>query len=104
MVDADLEGIVAKHLADAYQPKHTRWQKILNKDYFAASRPCRMVSRAPGMLSGRAVSVTGGPNCANARSRGWPFRTRFVKLRIDQISPEYVADGHIPPMRQNAII
>jgi ATP-dependent DNA ligase len=33
VVDADLEGIVAKRLADAYHPKHTRWHKIFNKTY-----------------------------------------------------------------------
>jgi ATP-dependent DNA ligase len=36
VVDADLEGIVAKRLADAYQPK-TRWQKVLNRDYSSGS-------------------------------------------------------------------
>jgi ATP-dependent DNA ligase len=33
VVDADLEGIVAKHLADAYHPKLARWHKILNRNY-----------------------------------------------------------------------
>jgi len=33
VVDADLEGIVAKNLADAYNPKQTRWHKILNRHY-----------------------------------------------------------------------
>jgi hypothetical protein len=33
VVDADLEGIVAKHLADAYHPKLARWHKILNRTY-----------------------------------------------------------------------
>jgi ATP-dependent DNA ligase len=33
VVDADLEGIVAKHLSDAYRPNLTRWHKILNRDY-----------------------------------------------------------------------
>jgi hypothetical protein len=28
-----LEGIVAKHLADAYHPKLARWNKILNRTY-----------------------------------------------------------------------
>jgi hypothetical protein len=33
VVDADLEGIVAKHLADAYHPKLARWHKVLNPGY-----------------------------------------------------------------------
>jgi ATP-dependent DNA ligase len=33
VVDADLEGIVAKHLADAYHPKLARWYKIINANY-----------------------------------------------------------------------
>jgi hypothetical protein len=33
VVNADLEGIVAKHLADAYHPKLARWQKVLNQAY-----------------------------------------------------------------------
>jgi bifunctional non-homologous end joining protein LigD len=33
LVDADLEGIVAKHLADAYHPKLARWYKITNASY-----------------------------------------------------------------------
>jgi ATP-dependent DNA ligase len=33
VVDADLEGIVAKRLADAYEPKRARWQKVLNRTY-----------------------------------------------------------------------
>jgi hypothetical protein len=31
--DADLEGIVAKDLADAYNPKLARWHKVLNRGY-----------------------------------------------------------------------
>jgi ATP-dependent DNA ligase len=31
VVDADLEGIVAKCLADAYHPKHTQLHKVLNR-------------------------------------------------------------------------
>jgi hypothetical protein len=31
VVDADLEGIVAKHLADACHPKLARWHKILTE-------------------------------------------------------------------------
>jgi bifunctional non-homologous end joining protein LigD len=33
VVDADLEGIVAKRLTDAYHSKLTRWHKVLNRDY-----------------------------------------------------------------------
>jgi ATP-dependent DNA ligase len=33
VVDADLEGIVAKPLGDAYLPKLARWHKILNRAY-----------------------------------------------------------------------
>jgi ATP-dependent DNA ligase len=33
VVDADLEGIVAKRLADTYQRKQARWHKILNRTY-----------------------------------------------------------------------
>jgi hypothetical protein len=31
-VEADLEGIVAKRLADPYRANFTRWQKIVNPD------------------------------------------------------------------------
>jgi ATP-dependent DNA ligase len=33
VVDADLEGIVAKRLSDPYRPTLTRWHKILNRTY-----------------------------------------------------------------------
>jgi hypothetical protein len=33
VVDADLEAIAAKHLADAYHPKLARWHKVLNRGY-----------------------------------------------------------------------
>jgi ATP-dependent DNA ligase len=33
VVDADLEGIVAKRLTDPYRPTLTRWHKILNRTY-----------------------------------------------------------------------
>jgi bifunctional non-homologous end joining protein LigD len=33
VVDADLEGIVAKHLGDPYRPNFTRWHKIINRNY-----------------------------------------------------------------------
>jgi len=46
VVAADLEGIVAKKLTDPYNPQHTRWHKILNRDLLAASGACRMVPRA----------------------------------------------------------
>jgi len=29
----DLEGLVAKRLADAYEPGKTRWWKVLNRNY-----------------------------------------------------------------------
>ena len=33
VVNADLEGIVAKHLGDVYHPKLARWHKIINRTY-----------------------------------------------------------------------
>jgi ATP-dependent DNA ligase len=33
VVEADLEGIVAKRLADSYHPKLARWHKVLNRTY-----------------------------------------------------------------------
>ena len=33
VVDADLEGIVAKRLTDPYRPTLTRWHKVLNRTY-----------------------------------------------------------------------
>jgi len=33
VVDADLEGMVAKHLADIYHPKLARWHKAINRSY-----------------------------------------------------------------------
>jgi ATP-dependent DNA ligase len=33
VVDADLEGIVAKHLRDVYHPKLARWHKVINRAY-----------------------------------------------------------------------
>jgi bifunctional non-homologous end joining protein LigD len=33
VVDADLAGIVAKHLADVYHPKLARWHQVLNRAY-----------------------------------------------------------------------
>jgi ATP-dependent DNA ligase len=33
VVNADLEGIVAKRLSDAYDPKLARWRKVLNRGY-----------------------------------------------------------------------
>jgi ATP-dependent DNA ligase len=33
VVDADLEGIVAKRLDDAYRTKLARWHKVLNRGY-----------------------------------------------------------------------
>jgi ATP-dependent DNA ligase len=47
VVDADLEGIVAKRLADAYRPKYAKWHKGPQLRLLEASRPCRMVSLAP---------------------------------------------------------
>jgi len=37
VVDADLKGVVAKKLADPYNPKLARWHKILNREYSRAS-------------------------------------------------------------------
>jgi ATP-dependent DNA ligase len=33
VVDADLEGIVAKCLTDPYHPKQARWHKVLYRGY-----------------------------------------------------------------------
>jgi ATP-dependent DNA ligase len=33
VVAADIEGIVAKRLSDAYRPNHPRWHKVLNRGY-----------------------------------------------------------------------
>jgi hypothetical protein len=47
VADADLEVIVAKHLADAYRPKFTRRHKILNRDYSQRRGRAEWFSRAP---------------------------------------------------------
>jgi bifunctional non-homologous end joining protein LigD len=38
VVDADLEGIVAKKLADPYIPELARWHKVLNRDLYEVAR------------------------------------------------------------------
>jgi len=43
VVDADLEGIVAKKLTDPYSSKLARWHKIPNRDLLATPRPRQMV-------------------------------------------------------------
>jgi hypothetical protein len=58
VVDADLEGIVAKHLADAYHPKLARWHKILNRAYSAAYPSSLMVSRAARGLCQTTMTAT----------------------------------------------
>jgi hypothetical protein len=44
VVDADLEGIVAKHLADVYHPKLARWHKIINRGICAREHMARYVA------------------------------------------------------------
>jgi ATP-dependent DNA ligase len=51
VVKADLEGIVAKHLADAYHPKLARWHKILNRAYSQrGGRAERFLERLDGAV------------------------------------------------------
>ena len=72
----DLEGIVAKRLADRYEPR-VRWLKIKNPDYSQKGRKGRSVQRASAAhsASGRVAvnSYTGPPmtlgNAAAARVR-----------------------------------
>jgi hypothetical protein len=47
VVAADLEGVVAKHLGDAYRPKFTRWHEILNRDYTQRRRRAEWFRKCP---------------------------------------------------------
>jgi hypothetical protein len=38
VVDADREGIVAKRLADPYNPQLASWHKVLNRDLYEVAR------------------------------------------------------------------
>jgi ATP-dependent DNA ligase len=53
VVDADLEGIVAKHLGDAYHPKLARWQKILNRSYSQRRGRAEWFRERRGSYAGR---------------------------------------------------
>jgi len=53
VVDADLEGIVAKRLADRYNPKLARWQKILNRDYSQRQGLAEWFRERRGRYAGR---------------------------------------------------
>ncbi len=44
----DLEGIVAKRLADAYDPRRTRWWKTLNRDYSQKAGRAELFERRYG--------------------------------------------------------
>jgi hypothetical protein len=52
-VDADLEGIVAKRLADAYHPKVARWHKVLNRDYSQRHGRAEWFRERRGRYAGR---------------------------------------------------
>jgi ATP-dependent DNA ligase len=52
VVDADLEGIVAKHLADAYHPKLARWDKVLNRNYSQRRRRAEWFRERRGRYAG----------------------------------------------------
>jgi ATP-dependent DNA ligase len=43
VVDADLEGIVAKRLADAYHPKRARWHEVRSLLRACATATCSVV-------------------------------------------------------------
>jgi ATP-dependent DNA ligase len=44
----DLEGIVAKRLADSYEPGRTKWWKILNGDYSQKAGRAELFERRYG--------------------------------------------------------
>ena len=44
----DLEGIVAKRLADSYEPGRTKWWKILNPDYSQKAGRAELFERRYG--------------------------------------------------------
>ena len=90
VVDADLEGIVAKRLADAYQPQRVRWHKILNRGYShlrdrIACRHCHRLDYAsrhlrrqtPGVgrverLRRKLGDLRVTPICTPASAQPWP--------------------------------
>src|SRR6266480_6387630 len=47
----DLEGIVAKRLADAYDPRRTRWWKTLNRDYSQKAGRAEPTNEQLGILN-----------------------------------------------------
>ena len=53
VVEADLEGIVAKRLTDAYHPKHARWHKIHNRDYSQRRGRAEWFREGRGRCAGR---------------------------------------------------
>jgi bifunctional non-homologous end joining protein LigD len=46
--ELDLEGIVAKRLADAYGPGRTRWWKVLNRGYSQKAGRAELFERRYG--------------------------------------------------------
>lgn len=52
-VDADLERIVVKHLADVYQPELARWYKIMNASYTQRRRRAEWFLERRGRPAGR---------------------------------------------------
>jgi hypothetical protein len=57
VVEADLEGVVAKRLTGAYNPKLARWHKILNRAYSQRCGRRRMVPRSRSGAPCRATNV-----------------------------------------------
>jgi ATP-dependent DNA ligase len=53
VVEADLEGIVAKHLDDAYHPKLARWDKVLNRGYSQRRGRAEWFRELRGLHAGR---------------------------------------------------
>jgi hypothetical protein len=72
VVDAALEGIVAKRLADAYRPSRTRWHKVLNRGYSQRHGRCRLVSRA-GVAPRRPTMTSMGSRLKRDFGRGRPI-------------------------------
>ena len=95
MVDNDLEGIVAKNLADAYNLKRTRSHKILNRNY----------SQRLGAPSGFSSVEDAMPGAGNSPSSGKKSNAWY---RLEDAARSNSAIGAaspiftIPPTRRNA--
>ena len=89
--------VAGRPVVDEQQPEHVRDRRRRSRSARRGDSPCRPRNRVPTRCPAACSGATRPPRLAVTRPEG---RTTSVSRHDDGARPAVVADGHVPPVRE----